>query len=331
MSQGEEVQRVGGALVMPLVVLRVRGGDAKDFLHRVLTSDVCRLEPGQGQPSALLTSTSHVVATLTLLCFEESLLLITPDACADALYHGLDRLLMADDVEVEQLEEGVLGLFGSSVEEDPVLSTLASGSPDTHAPLSLGGFTTHAVCDDHLGMPGLLLIVQAEAESLAWAVAQGFAAMDATSYEVLRVKAGSPCFPHDVNEETLLLEAGQLARVSFDKGCYIGQEPVCRIHNRGQVNRRLVGLVFHTRQQPVAGSELSHPLKEAAGRVTSVARNPGDEAFIGLGYVHRKVLAAGGALRLGMEGESVDVVPLPHGVGLWPPRILPHYGKPARS
>jgi folate-binding protein YgfZ len=63
--------------------------------------------------------------------------------------------------------------------------------------------------------------------------------------EILRVESGRPRFGLDFGPESMPAEAGIVERaVDFEKGCYIGQEPVARLHYRGKPNRRLCGLTL---------------------------------------------------------------------------------------
>ena len=58
--------------------------------------------------------------------------------------------------------------------------------------------------------------------------------------EVLRVEAGVPRFGAEIDEQVMPAEVGVVDRaVSFTKGCYVGQEPVARLHYRGHANRGL--------------------------------------------------------------------------------------------
>ena len=106
--------------------------------------------------------------------------------------------------------------------------------------------------------------------------------MDDERLERFRIEAGTPRFGREIDDRVLPAEAGLDERaISFDKGCYPGQEPVARQRHRGKVNRRL-------RVLEVAGAA---PAPEAAvvfegkdvGRVTSAV--PG----LALAYVRVEV------------------------------------------
>ena len=68
--------------------------------------------------------------------------------------------------------------------------------------------------------------------------------VSAEAAELTRVESGRPRFGREMGPETMPAEAGIVERaVNFEKGCYIGQEPVARLHYRGRPNRVLRGLV----------------------------------------------------------------------------------------
>ena len=103
---------------------------------------------------------------------------------------------------------------------------------------------------------------------------------------MLRIEAGIPRYGVDITEDNLILETGLTHAVSFNKGCYLGQEVVERIRSRGHVNKALTGLLVHGEKPPVAGSKILSAEKEI-GRITSSTHSPALKSAIALGYVHR--------------------------------------------
>ena len=104
-------------------------------------------------------------------------------------------------------------------------------------------------------------------------------------------------------------EAGIVeAAVSFTKGCYIGQEPVARLHYRGRPNRRLCGLDLSA--PAAAGTPLRLGEKEV-GKVGSACVSPARGA-IALAIVRREA-EAGAELAVGEDGVTARLVDLPFG------------------
>jgi folate-binding protein YgfZ len=151
---------------------------------------------------------------------------------------------------------------------------------------------------------------------IAAAKAVGGRACGWTAFEIVRVEAGIPRFGVDMDETNLPLECGIEARaVSYQKGCYIGQEVINRIHSIGHVNRELHGLRLADEPPtlPAKGDKLFHADKEV-GHVTSALHSPTLNATIALGYVRRETNAVGTELRLrtseGERGATIVALPL---------------------
>jgi folate-binding protein YgfZ len=121
-------------------------------------------------------------------------------------------------------------------------------------------------------------------------VAAGFTPAGLTAYEAARVRAGVPRQGLDIDEKTIPQEAFlELDAVSFTKGCFLGQELVCRIDSRGHVNKLLRGLEIGgggIDTTPPAGAGIVVGDKEV-GALTTVARSEG--GVVALGYVRREV------------------------------------------
>lgn len=322
-----------------LAVMSVRGRDGLDFLHRMLSADIRRAEPGRAVPAAFLTSKARVIAPMTVVPRAHETLCVVPRRCLSNVLEQLERYVIADDVELSAGDHGLLGIYGPGLADCAPLNA----SPSPGRPLaqleayrvietSLLEHACTLVGDDQLATPGLLVIVlQVELDLLRERLERGGARRCGwLAYESCRVEAGTPAMGSELSEDVLILEAGQLARVSFDKGCYPGQEPVCRIHSRGQVNRLLVGLQLDGDRVPPAGEPLCHPDKADAGQITSAAWSVELARPIALAYVHRKQSAPGTQLQL-VDGARATVVELPQvSSEVWPV-TRPRFGDEGRE
>ncbi len=135
------------------------------------------------------------------------------------------------------------------------------------------------------------------------------------AFETARIEAGVPRFGADMDETNIPLECGIESRaVTYNKGCYIGQEVINRIHSVGHVNREMRGLRLadDLKILPQKGDKLFHGGKEV-GHVTSAVKSPTLNANIALGYVRREANQIGSELTLRTAaGESlVKIVELP--------------------
>jgi folate-binding protein YgfZ len=130
-------------------------------------------------------------------------------------------------------------------------------------------------------------------------------------YEVLRIENGVPLYGVDMDETTVVLETGFDEAVSFNKGCYIGQEIIARIHFRGHVAKRLSGLIFDDEAADAKpGDEIKSLEDKNAGRVTSVTFSPKLGKKIALAYVRYDYLAENTELKVGGFTAKVKDLPL---------------------
>ena len=105
--------------------------------------------------------------------------------------------------------------------------------------------------------------------------------------ERLRIEAGTPRFGREIDDRILPAEAGLDRRaISFDKGCYPGQEPVARLRYRGHANRSLRVFQIAASDPPPYDAEIEHDGK-VVGRLTSAVAARG--GVVGLGYVRTEV------------------------------------------
>jgi tRNA-modifying protein YgfZ len=260
---------VGPALARGL--LRLRGRDRLKFAHRISTQRVLELAPGASAHLAFLDAKGHVVGEGVLVVRPEDLLLDLEPGLAEPLRAHLLKYVVMDDVKVEDVSAGWR-----------VVPALGPGGVEL-ARARAGGAATWD--DPRRGAPALaVLLPDAEAEAFRGTLlGAGAVALSSDDLEVLRVSAGIPRFGADVDPSRLPMEAGLVrSAVSFDKGCYLGQEVVLRGTFRGQVQRGLVLLALPP------GLAAGAPLTASGspvGAVTSAVDAP--DGRLGLGYLRR--------------------------------------------
>jgi folate-binding protein YgfZ len=240
----------GGAAVRGACALMwVEGPDAASFLHGLVSNDVLALAPGDATHALLLDERGHVRADMRVArdADDAFTLVVDPDQ-AGALAEALDRYHFSEALELIGPEPFALLTVGGAGAVD------AAG-----AELTVPG-----------RVPGTVDLVVGDADAALAAL--GLPEAPAEALEALRVEAGVPRVGVDTGAGTLVQEAGLETRaVSFDKGCYLGQETVARAQYRGRVNRRLRGLRLEAPAQ--AGAAVRRDGREL-GRVSSAAVHP---------------------------------------------------------
>jgi aminomethyltransferase len=275
-------------------VLRLSGRKAVELLNSVLTNQVpegARL----GVYALLLNPKGRIQTDLRLLKDGEDVLVDVEPEGAAAAKELLGRYAPFYRVELDDLSEtdapwGVLGLYGpraGDLLDGPELAEHETAGRTVGAATVLGAGVSAPV-------PGYDLLGPADALSAArehlvgrGAVCAGFGA-----YETARIEAGIPRFGSDITPDNFPAEVGILERaVSFEKGCYPGQETVARMHYRGHPNRLLCRLIADG-PSPEPGAPIVQTAKQV-GRITSVAPLPVNGETLALGYLSRNADAQG--------------------------------------
>ena len=126
--------------------------------------------------------------------------------------------------------------------------------------------------------------------------------------ERLRIRAGFMRYGADVDEDHFPFETPLAQFLDYSKGCYVGQEPVFRVHAQGNAARALRGLVVEGDAPLAKGAQIKHAAKDKAGEITSAVA-AGDGTTIALGYLHRTVWDVGGTVEI--DGRKATVRELP--------------------
>lgn len=235
--------------------LEFTGPKAADALTGLVTNDVLALEIGHGQFAAALTAKGRIVADLRILrVAQERYLTSTSDAAWPGWRDLVRKFVNPRLAKYAEVELGTIAVHGPLAHTvvTGALATLGTSSPLTavHAPyactaIMLDDQELFVVESPELGrLPGLELVVPPElASRLLEAItrAEGVVMGTDALWDVARVENGRPAWGRDMDETTIPQEAnlGDLNALSFNKGCYTGQETVARIHFRGHVNRHL--------------------------------------------------------------------------------------------
>jgi glycine cleavage system T protein len=297
---------------------RMKGRDHVRLLQRLVSNDVKKLAPGQGTYAALLNAQGHILVDLRLYCAADSFLADTDADLREKAMQGLRRYIIADQVEIEPLD--LYGLAFQGPRALPLLAkTLHIDLPAMqefdHFASNYAGFPIRVVRASSTGEDGYEVWVSAHGMEAVWGAACGQAPTYDTlacgweALESLRIEAGIPRYGQELGEDVIPLEAGLWNALSFNKGCYVGQEIVERARSRGHVNWKLMGLIVNAPQPPGPGEKLVAEGREI-GEVTSSCVSPTLGKTLALAYVRHEVSEPGTILAFA-SGATAEVAALP--------------------
>lgn len=293
---------------------RIQVGDADRlrFLHNQTTNRFQDRQPGESCDTVFVTSTARTLDLATAYVLDDSVMLLVSPGQAEPLMTWMDRFIFfADKVTLADVtaETAVFSLIGP--DSEALLTKLAgrelADMPEgQHRVGQLVNYPVRVARGNGLAIAGYTLITAAEQAADLWALLAeaGAMPMGETVWEALRVTQGRPVPTRELTEDINPLEAGLWHAVSLNKGCYIGQETIARLHTYRGVKQQLWGLKLSAPVDP--GTPVTSD-GQKVGTLTSVVETP--EGCLGLAYLRTKAVE-NGLNQVHVNDAIADLVPL---------------------
>ena len=271
----------------------VAGPDSRSFLQSLVSQDLDPLRDGEGAMSLLLEPRGKLgVAFRALRLGEHEWWLDTDPGGGGVLAAGLRRFRVRVKAEIADRSGayGAVGVFGPEAREVAEGALGVAVPQMVHGHVALPGHEgCRLVAAGLPGIPGAYLAGPVEALGPVWGALRDRALpIGRDAMEIVRIESGVPRHGRELDDSVIAQEAFlEHDAVSFGKGCFLGQELVCRVQMRGHVNRFLRGLLVSGDAVPAAGAPVRVGGAEL-GHVTSAAQSP-RLGVVALGYVRREV------------------------------------------
>ncbi len=282
-----------GALVMragELGTVAVTGRDRQNWLNGLVTSDLSKLAPGLASYGLALVKVGRIISDMWVVPAGDRLLAGVPRQRVAILREHLEKYLMMEDASHADVSDELGWVFAHG----PRAAELVRTVPALHGGFG-GVFDATGVGD------GVMVVPAANVDSLiADLVRAGDDVVEgkADDWESFRVQRFVPRFGIDFGEKNYPQEASiEKWAVSFSKGCYLGQEVVCRLEMRGHVTKKLVPVRLDPGEPPGAGAEVRSAEGKTVGSVSSAA--PSDGGPIALAMVRVDFTEPGTQLDVG--------------------------------
>ena len=261
-------EKAGYFFLEDLCLISAEGSDLFSYLQTQTTNDVNELKPGQGQNNAIVDRKARVISTFSLhRTGEESAVILVETQQKENLLNHLNSFLFREDVTLTSSSHFVLALQGPKSHEIIKIFTRSNDSipekPNDICKFTFEGLPALAIAKSLTGEEGCVLVFQTESEDtitkklLELEEQNLLTHIDHHAREVFRIEAGIPSYGKDINDKNILPETGlEHSSVSYNKGCYIGQEVIARIKTYGAPNFALMGLTIEGDVLPISGSEI---------------------------------------------------------------------------
>ncbi len=297
-------------------LLQLAGSDRQQFLHNQTTNDINRLQPGQGCNTVFVNSTGRALDLVSAYLTDTAILILVSPNRRQWLMAWMDRYIFPmDKIELADISEknivfSLIGPDSSQLLTKLGLEDLMQQPEGNHCLVTLEGASLRLAVGSGLGLPGYTLIVPIADAAEVWGqfIAAGAIPMGDRAWEVLRIQQGRPAPDKELTEDYNPLEAGLWQAISFEKGCYIGQETIARLNTYQGVKQRLWGVKLN---QPVEPGTAITVEDKKVGTITSFAEI--EQQPFAIAYVRTKVGGEGLIVQIGeATGELVAVPYLTH-------------------
>jgi folate-binding protein YgfZ len=251
---------------------RVTGTDRFRFLNGQITNDLRKASEAVALEACVLNAKGKLNGHIFITVLGESFLIDAEPELREPLRTRLERYVIADDVQIEDITDG-FSLFHVLAQEPPMLEG------------------TRIVSVHRFATPGWdIWSAPTRYDALRDQLSITSVYIDSTVAEVMRIEQGLARWGRELTEDIIPIEANLERRtIDYEKGCYIGQEVISRMKMSGQTNKRLCGLISLDNTPLQQGMKLVAPSTagKEAGWITSATRSQRLGKQLALGYVKR--------------------------------------------
>lgn len=297
-------------------IIEVSDQERLRFIHNQSTNQINQLKPGQGCETVFVTSTGRNIDLVTVYVTEDSLLLLISPQKQEEMMKWLDRFLFPmDQVQLKDVSEKyaiftLIGPQSNNLIKDLDIEDISEQEEYTNQLINRENIQLRLGVGTGLKIPGCTLIIPNQKAAYLWQklIDKGAIPCGDRVWEKLRILQGRPLPGKELTEDYNPLETGLWEHISFDKGCYIGQETIARLNTYQGVKQRLWGVELNTFVE--SGEDVLVEGKKV-GKITSSTTT--QQGAFSLAYIRTKAGGIGLEVKVGeVEGKLVDVPFLTH-------------------
>jgi folate-binding protein YgfZ len=290
------------------------GDDAQTFLHNQLSCDVSALTATRSTYGAYCTPKGRMLASFLLWRSEQGFLMQLPSSLREPIQKQLSKFILRSKVKATDTS-GDWTLIGVVGKDAAALVQREVGQ----APQGLHevAHTSDAMVIRLPGERFEIVAAKEKAFRIVEALGVGTGKTDPEYWEWLDIRAGVPTITPATQEAFVpqMVNLDLIGGVSFEKGCYPGQEIVARMHYRGTLKQRMFLANIAGTEKPRPGDRLYSPDfgEQASGTIVNAARSP-DGGFDTLAVIQIASAAKGHVHWKSPNGVSLKLLPLPYAV-----------------
>ena len=293
-------------------LIRFSGDDAQPFLHNQLTCDVAALARDRSTYGAYCTPKGRMLASFLLWRAEQDYFMQLPASLREPIQKQLSRFILRSKVKVADVtsENALIGVGGKDAAA--LVQRAAGAAPGSDCEVARAGAATV------IRLPGdrlQIVVPHGDAPRVLDILAAGATAITPASWERLDILAGIPTVLPATQEAFVpqMVNLDLIGGVSFEKGCYPGQEIVARMHYRGTLKQRMYLANITGPDRPQPGDKLYSPAfgEQASGTIVNAAPSP-DGGFDTLSVIQIASADQGDVRWKSPSGAALKFLSLPY-------------------
>lgn len=267
--------------------IEVKGSDARKFLNGTLTQDIQKLQGDIGCYALMLAPKGKIIADCYCYTCGNWFGIVCTQNLKQKILENLEKYIIFQKVEVVDQSEkwGAIQILGPKAKDH--LHPILKGLPVetfSYSEVFWDGLQLYVIYKKQWGLPCYELWTYKE-KNPELKAKLNLPEIPKETQETLRIESATPLYGVDYDENTIPQEACLYHALSFEKGCYVGQEIVTRLEHRGHVGKQLVQLFLETKNPPTVGERIFSLEDKEIGRVTSSCFSTKHQRAIALGYI----------------------------------------------
>ena len=275
-----------------LTLVELKGDDRKGWLQGQATQNLRSLDFGASSAFCLCEPTGQIISVCDIWSLSDRFLIAMAKPALEGFLRRVEQMVILEDVFAKVLDDArVFSIQGPDatyrLSQHFQLPTLDANETEFE------GSQAILLRSNRAGLGGWDVVLNASAKQAVSRMEKEFEPVHPQAAEIARIEAGIPRFGQDISAKTLPPELGSSfdsRHVSYNKGCYTGQEVLMRLHSRGHTNKTWMGLLA---DEPFeVGNPIRHARREDAGEVSSAAFSPAN-GFIGAATLRNEAAADG--------------------------------------
>lgn len=275
-----------------LVLVELSGDDRKGWLQGQATQNLRSLDFGASSAFCICEPTGQIISVCEIWSLKDRFLIALAKRSLEGFLRRVEQMVILEDVFVKVLDD--FRLFSIQGPDATYRLSQSFQLPTLDAnETEFEGAQAILLRSNRAGLGGWDVVLPAESKIAISKIQKEFQAIHPEAAEIARIEAGIPRFGQDISAKTMPPELGSSfdsRHVSYNKGCYTGQEVLMRLHSRGHTNKTWMGLVA---DEPF---EVSNPIRHSrrpdAGEVSSAAFSPAT-GFIGAATLRNEAATDG--------------------------------------